>query len=241
MGMKYFELIDDYLTNRLGETEKLAFENELQSNLALQKEVAFQKLVIEGVKKARATELKSMLNNVPMGKIVSLEWVYTLKIAASLVGAGLLVAGLSYYFHVQDNLSPTSLSSSIEDSIKKSDSLQASEVLKNNDKTGEKGIVTEQKEGTNTEVSLSKRAVEVNITTKKYTFHYQFVQGKLRLYGNFKSDSYKIIEVSDNNQLLYMYHKGQYYLLDEKQTAITKLQPLEDKSLLSKLSRLGLN
>jgi hypothetical protein len=85
MGMKYFELIDDYLTNRLGETEKLAFENELQSNLALQKEVAFQKLVIEGVKKARATELKSMLNNVPMGKIVSLEWVYTLKIAASLV------------------------------------------------------------------------------------------------------------------------------------------------------------
>ncbi|MFM7851194.1 MAG: hypothetical protein ACKO96_04570 [Flammeovirgaceae bacterium] len=238
--MKYFELIDDYLTNRLGETEKLAFENELQSNPDLRKEVAFQKLVIEGVKKARATELKSMLNNVPIGKIVSLEWVYALKIAASLVGAGLLAAGLSYYFHVQDNLNPASLSSSIEESIKNSDSLHASEGPKNTVETREKAVINEPDKGTDTEVSLSKRVVEVTATERKYSFHYQFAQGKLRLYGDFDSDSYKIIEVSSKNQL-FMYHNGLYYLLDEKQTAITQLEPLKDKSLLSKLSRLELN
>lgn len=61
-----FELLDDYLTNRLDERERSAFEQKLQADPDMQHEYALQKRLIQGIKDARVAELKSMLNQVPI-------------------------------------------------------------------------------------------------------------------------------------------------------------------------------
>lgn len=118
--MNNFELIDDYLTNRLSDANKIAFEKEVASDPALRADVAMQKAIVESVKNARVAELKSMLNNVPIAGSSPFS-LPMLKMAAGIVGAGLLIAALSYYFN--DNSSPNpNLSTSLEDSIRKVDS-----------------------------------------------------------------------------------------------------------------------
>lgn len=61
-----FELLDDYLTNRLSERDRSAFEQKLQADPDLQHEYALQKRLIKGIKDARVAELKGMLNKVPV-------------------------------------------------------------------------------------------------------------------------------------------------------------------------------
>jgi cytoskeletal protein RodZ len=116
--MNNFELIDDYLTNRLGDAEKVAFEKQLASDPSLKADVALQKYVLEGVKKARASELKAMLQKVPVGGSASFNFPM-LRMAAGVVGAGLLIAALSFYF--KNGKEVPNMSSSIEDSINKAD------------------------------------------------------------------------------------------------------------------------
>src|SRR6185295_8137837 len=94
--MSNFELIDDYLTNRLGEQEKAAFEQRMLSDPAMLADVDFQKHVLEGVKKARAAELKAMLNNVPVGGGFS-SGLTAGKIAAGVVAAGIVATSLYLY------------------------------------------------------------------------------------------------------------------------------------------------
>src|SRR5258706_14798338 len=64
--MSNFELIDDYLTNRLGEQERVSFEQELGSDPALKADVDLQKHIVAGAKKGRAGGLQAMRNNVPV-------------------------------------------------------------------------------------------------------------------------------------------------------------------------------
>lgn len=283
--MNNFESIDDFLTNRLGAPEKAAFEKELETNTALKAEVGLQKLAIEGVKKARAAELKAMLNNLPLGTNISMEW-SALKIAAGIVGAGILIAGLTFYFKSNQALNPTNFSSSIEDSLNQPDnttnapeetpsqpnqenispaeepkkeaakekaekketekkaSNHSAEAVKPKiemvdptqelaeNSTAEKNTAGENKKAL---VSVSYILVETDATNKKYGFHYQFSQGKLHLYGNFDKGLYEILEVNGDSHTVFMYYKELYYLLDEKQLAITLLEPIKDKKLLSKL------
>ena len=65
--MSQFDLIEDYLTNRLDENARATFETQMNADPELRAEVGLQKGIIEGVKSARAAELKAMLNNVPVG------------------------------------------------------------------------------------------------------------------------------------------------------------------------------
>ena len=98
--MSYFDLIDDYLTNRLSDNEKKAFEESMNSDPALKSEVNNQEVIVEGIRKASAAELKAMLNNVPIGS-VSLWGEYTwLKIAATIGVAG--VIGTAMYLYSSD-------------------------------------------------------------------------------------------------------------------------------------------
>ena len=116
--MSNFELIDDYITNRLGNTERIAFDKQLASDPSLKGELDLQLEIIEGVKKARALELKAMLNKVPVGgTIINFPM---MRMAASVVGAGVLVAALGYYFNANKDMVPN-MSTSIEDSIHKTD------------------------------------------------------------------------------------------------------------------------
>jgi len=91
--MDNFELTDHYLSNRLDELDRKAFEQQLAGDPSLKAEVNLQKQIIEGVKQARAAQLKSMLNNVPVG--VSM-WTGT-KLATAVVSAGLISSFLYFY------------------------------------------------------------------------------------------------------------------------------------------------
>ena len=89
-----FELLDDYLTNRLSEEDRSAFEQRLNADPDLQHEYALQKRVIQGIKDARVAQLKSMLNQVPVpsastgnaiaGKVI-VGTLVTLMIAATAI------------------------------------------------------------------------------------------------------------------------------------------------------------
>ncbi len=61
-----FELLDDYLTNRMQGQDRAAFEQRLQSDSELYQEYTLQKRVIQGIRDARIAQLKSMLNQVPV-------------------------------------------------------------------------------------------------------------------------------------------------------------------------------
>ena len=101
--MSNFELIDDYLTNRLEEQERVSFEQRLGSDPALKADVDLQKHIVEGVKKARAAELKAMLNNVPVGGGFS-SGPRAGKIAAGVVAVGIVATSL--YFYLKPTGSP---------------------------------------------------------------------------------------------------------------------------------------
>ena len=95
--MSNFDLIDDYVTNRLGSVEREEFERQLASDPALKTEVELQQRIIRGIQQARAGELKAMLNKVPVGGSVSFDFP-VLRMAAGLVGAGVVAATLYYSF-----------------------------------------------------------------------------------------------------------------------------------------------
>lgn len=100
--MSKFELIDDYLTNRLSEGDKVAFEQQLASDPSLKADVDLQRNILEGIKKARAIELKTMLNNVPL---TGLNGGFSAgKIAATLATVGLVSTAL-YFYLTADNTS----------------------------------------------------------------------------------------------------------------------------------------
>jgi hypothetical protein len=274
--MSNLELIDDYLTNRLGDAERVVFEKQLASDPSLKADVALQKHIVEGVKKARAAELKAMLQNVPVGGSATFD-MPMLRMAAGVIGAGLLIAALSFYFNGKG--STPNMSTSLEDSIKKTDptdfepleeptdpalsiekkEVKAEEQVKKEGSDVKKGTVQPiqpkieavdpsseminesqntssiAKETIKSAITASHIAVEVDSSSKAYPFHYQFSKGKLMLYGSFDKALYEILEINGENRSVFMYYKDNYYLLNEKQSSITLLEPIKDKELVAKL------
>src|SRR5688500_16899705 len=90
-----FELLDDYLTNRLNPADKAYVENRLKQDPDLQREYTIQQNIAEGLRTARKAELKAMLNAVPIpaGGGASL--------VTKLVGAGTvaLIIGVGIYLY----------------------------------------------------------------------------------------------------------------------------------------------
>ena len=85
-------------------------------------------------------------------------------------------------------------------------------------------------------LSKSSIVVETDNTNKKYTFHYQFKNEKLYLYGTFERNLYEIMEFfSDNKRTVFLYYKDNYYLLNEDNEAIKPLNPISDPLLVKKL------
>jgi hypothetical protein len=279
--MTNFELIDDYLTNRLAESEKVAFEQQVASDPSLKADVELQKNILEGIKSVRAAELKAMLNNVPIGTSVSTSF-SALKIAAGIIGAGILIGSIYYYYQPKGLTEGPNLSTSIQDSLQGNDSVESSEKLipveeptnKNNNQpvvtesTKEKGtelkkerkksaavnqpkidvvdptdeMSTEENqneivisENPKSSVRQSHIQVETDSSSKKYNFHYQFNNGKLQLFGPFDKSLYEILEINGDSHAVFLFYRENYYLLDEKQSEITKLSLIKDSELLKKL------
>lgn len=114
--MSNFELIDDYLRNKLSEDDKKSFEAQLESDLSLKAEVEFQSQIVEGLKRARAAELKAMLNQVPVSGGASIQFT-PLRIAAGIVGIAALVTA-AYFYYKGDGSELPKISTSVEDSVK---------------------------------------------------------------------------------------------------------------------------
>ncbi len=86
-----------------------------------------------------------------------------------------------------------------------------------------------------TTMTVSKMEVVTAPANKKYTFHYQFSEGKLLLYGPFDSSLYEILEINGGSHAVFLFYKENYYLLDEGQDQVTELAPIRDSQLLQKL------
>lgn len=275
-NMNNFELIDDYLTNRLSAQEKEAFEKQLESDPTLKADVDLQQQILEGVKKARATELKSMLSKVPVntGNIVEFS---VARIAAGVIGAGIIGAVL--YFSLKPGDVPD-LSEAAADLSKKGAQIQSKkeepappdseslskEVPPPTTEKKETSRVKEQKKENATElkqpkieaidpsdemtrsenspaiseshkgaIAISHITVETDTANKQYDFHYQFASGKLFLYGPFDKNVYEILEINSDNHAVFLFHNENYYLLDEKQLKVTRLEPIKDGFLIKKL------
>jgi len=95
--MNNFEVIDDYLANRLQGTEREEFETQLGNDPVLKSELELQRQIIEGIKQARSAELKAMLSKVPVaGGGATIEF-SVLRIAAGVLLAGVISAATYYY------------------------------------------------------------------------------------------------------------------------------------------------
>ncbi len=278
--MNNFELIEQYLTNKLEGDEKVKFEQQLTSDPALKSEVETQRLIIRTLQKARAAELKSMLNNVPVASAsYSLFNSPSFRIAASIVGIGALITAF-YFFNnkPEGNIPAPQMSSSIEDSVTgkalidssaKVEEQVQSEITQPEEKVAETKTPIQKKTiPANAEVKQpkievqdptedlaqhennmaiksspkisiepSKISVETVSNDKKHPFHYQFVQGKLVLFGSFDHEPYEVLEINSNDQTHFLYYKSTYYLLDQKQSAITRLEPITDAVLIKKLNQ----
>jgi hypothetical protein len=87
-----------------------------------------------------------------------------------------------------------------------------------------------------TEIKTSTIELEIIDTDKKHTFHYQFKNDKLFLYGSLERNLYEILEFfSGNKRTMFLYYKDNYYLLNEDNNKIKQLVPINDPALLNKL------
>lgn len=85
------------------------------------------------------------------------------------------------------------------------------------------------------ELTVSKLQVVTQAADKKFTFHYQFAEGKLHLFGPFDRNLYEILEINGDSHAVFLFYKENYYLLDEAKKDITPLAPIRDGQLLKKL------
>lgn len=274
--MSQIELIEDYLTNRMDDGARSAFEEQMNADPQLKAEVNLQKGIIEGVKSARAAELKAMLNNVPIGGASS---AFIGKIAIATISAGIL--GTVLYFGLkptasEEIITPTEEitteqphTPSIEtpkeqiETIAESIETQPveSEKIKNNSsaevvrpKKAEKVTppsidvldLTEDINNNKEEMvaprstkkpTLSASTIEVELddSNKSYSFHYQFKDSRLALYGPFDSSLYEIIELNGAVHSIFLYYNDSYYHLDQKEHSVVPLIMIRDTKLLNML------
>ena len=86
----------------------------------------------------------------------------------------------------------------------------------------------------NSETTLAKTEVK-QIMDSKYSFHYQFVNNKLFLYGNFDK-KYEILELNSPNGIsIYMFYDGYFYGIAQQKKKITPLTKIEDPNLIDDL------
>jgi len=269
--MENFELIEKYAAGQLQGPEKEAFELQLQTDTSLQSDVAVQKQIIEGIKKARITELKAMLNQVPVTGLIH-SGASAIQIITGAITVGAIITGSLLYFKpwqkeivtpiveneapiVQKNTEPEVKAVDPKED-KNSSSTEASKESKKKSSPSKKQKAIHPKievvdpsnelakEPTREQAKLAKPqsiivtsriGVEINSSSSKYSFHYQFLQGKLILYGIFDNGLYEIIEVNGDTHSIFLYYKDNYYLLNEKQSAITPLTTIKDQELVKKL------
>jgi hypothetical protein len=291
------ELLDDYLTNRMGEQDRSAFEQKLQADPDLQNEYALQQRLIKGIKDARVAQLKSMLNQVSVpanntGSALASKIIFGAVIT-------MMVVATAWYF-MRDKAQQAQQKTSSEqqatpekpvtresepviqkESAKRDADVAQKQIVESDknqtsagtehskpslakkpdplqapaDKSSEPATVKDQIDVFNPSTEESKAdgtvkdenqpeyspgasslVVETDRDNRRYSFHYQFREGKLFLYGPFEKNLYEILEFfTDERRTVFLYYKHDYYLLDEADTNIRPLEPISDPALITKL------
>jgi hypothetical protein len=103
------------------------------------------------------------------------------------------------------------------------------------DMVDSKGKETATISATRKSSTASRIAVDTDASNKRYNFHYQFSGSKLVLFGPFDKSLYEILEINGDQKSVFLFYKGDYYLLSDKQRAITPLEPIRDSVLIKKL------
>lgn len=95
----YTDLIEQYVSGTISDSDKVMLESEFLSNPSLRGEVEFQREMVNGLQQFRKAELKARLDNVPVevGVMQTLGQSTLVKVAAS-IGVTALVIGGIYYF-----------------------------------------------------------------------------------------------------------------------------------------------
>jgi hypothetical protein len=289
-----FELLDDYLTNRLSEQDRSAFEQKLQADPNLQQEYVLQQRLVKGIQDARVAELKAMFNDIPVSAIGP-EKTLASKIAIG-TAVSILIALGAYWYFSNENSSVSQQNAPSEETSKdevtpdvdrrseteseEADTETNIETDKNQTSAGTEHSKPSQEKkprpiqapqetktegGTksnepvvdvfdptteeNTRETASAKEPEPVLNRKgssllvetvpehrRYSFHYQFRDGKLFLYGPLEKNLYEIMEFfSDEKRTVFLYYKDNYYLLEEKDFSIHPLTPISDVTLLKKL------
>lgn len=104
---KDLELLDDYLSNRLNEQDRQAFEQKLEADPELKKEMQIQQSLVENIRQARIAELKTMLNNIPVASISGGQTALFTKVISSIVVVGIVSTALYFYFDEKTEQSET--------------------------------------------------------------------------------------------------------------------------------------
>ena len=92
-----FELLDDYLRNKLSDADRSMFEGRMQADPELQREFKLQQGIVESLRKARVAELKAMLSDIPTSAIPN-----TTSTLAKWSGLAIsLLVGVGLYFYMK--------------------------------------------------------------------------------------------------------------------------------------------
>jgi hypothetical protein len=276
------ELLDDYLANRLDGNARSAFEQKLKTDPELKSELDLQQQFINGIKKARVAELKSILNNVPVPAIQHGGSAIAAKIVIWTVVAGIVSTGLYLYLNqpektgktpetkTEQSQEETPVTPSPEEkkqpnngspvvsedessseqkppeapkSLKK-DKVKTEPAAKDpkidvfdpTKEESENRPANEEKEPVLPQADPTDLVVEIDADNKTYTFHYQFKESKLFLYGPFEKNLYEIMEFfSEDKRTLFLFYKDDFYLLKDDNQKLKPLNTIQDPVLLKKL------
>ncbi len=268
-----FELLDDYLADRMAEGDRSTFEEKLTADADLQQEYVIQKDLIEGIKRARVAELKAMLNKVPVpsgnaGNALGL------KVALGTAAAVLIVAAAYWLTREQANEAltpkqsihieePAPVEQPAEPALKSQDfdaakppiSASPQEEVPQQERAPVDSDKNQTSAGTeHSKPSLAKRpgalsapavpdnpasaaGIEVKADDSRYSFHYQYHDGKVLLYGPFQKDSCDLVDiVTEGKRLTFLSYGDQFYPLQKGDEEIKPLVSVKDTEILKKLS-----
>jgi hypothetical protein len=260
---KDLELLDDYLSNRLGDTDKQAFEQKLNADPDLKQELEFQQNLVEGVRHKRVTELKAMLNNIPVTTLPGSQSVMLTKVVVSLLFMGVAGAGLYFYLGDESAVDSPLPDHAQVDQVEEPEHLlhESTEPVTPETEDVSDRIATETKTparkspvpakerldaATQRERDLVKVVSKTFVTSStevvtangndEFKFHYAFKNKKLMLYGSFEPNQYQILEfITADEHIFFLNYKSSYYLLDRHNDTPTLLTPIKDGQLLKRL------
>jgi glucan-binding YG repeat protein len=137
---KDLELLDDYLSNRMSDSDRQAFEQKLEADPELKKEMQIQQSLIESIRQARIAELKTMLNSIPVTSITGGQTALFTKVISSVAVVGLVSTAVYFYF---DNTEETREFTAITEQTEQAETTETEETPEPEDTPQETPVTPE--------------------------------------------------------------------------------------------------